>query len=476
MVCECVEPGTIVRVRGDRLAAVFAALCIVVGGTAAVASAAPSYQATTISDFTTGVCPGPVAAHGSGANAVNDNGHVVGWAAYFCDDGSVRGFAFERHDNVFQPLPLFGGYLSWGLGINNSDQIAISATTVPGFSLLSARAFLYASGSALNLGLLNPCLSCTIPEISVARGINARGDVVGYSTIGGAPHAFLFDGAKLNDLGTLGGPTSSAFAINNHRQVVGESTPTGSSSSHAFLYQGGTMVDLGTLGGATSAAYAINASGTIVGEAQLADGKSHAFVYANGSINDLGTLGGANSVARGINRWGQIVGAAQTASGAWHAFVYTGGAMVDLNTLATGAAGMLVGANAINDFGHVVGDQILSAPAVTALDDWPAPNVSPFQQRGFDLTPTDVTSPTCTVHGAGFAPNRKTVRYTVSDDGSGLVEIALENDVNAELDATFVPGTTDSVAVTVNRVNTQSPWSFTVRARDTAGNTTVCPS
>src|SRR5512133_4254373 len=99
MVCECVEPGTIVRVRGAWLAAVSAAFFIVVGSTAAVASAAPSYQATTISDFTTGpgICPRGGQSHGSGANAVNNSGHVVGWAAYFCDDGSVRGFAFERH-------------------------------------------------------------------------------------------------------------------------------------------------------------------------------------------------------------------------------------------------------------------------------------------------------------------------------------------------------------------------------------------
>jgi probable HAF family extracellular repeat protein len=472
------EPGTIVRVRGDRLAAVFVAFVIVVGGTAAAASAAPSYQATTISDFTTGVCPGGAfSPHGSGANAVNNLGRVVGWAAYNCDDGSERALAFEQHNGVVQQLPLFGGWLSWAFGINDSNQIALTGTTVPGFGFTFTlpRAFLYANGSATDLGVLNVCGGCLPSALSFARGINDRGDVVGYSNVLGIPHAFLYDGTTLNDLGTLGGPSSRAFGLNNHRQVVGESTPTGSTSSHAFLYQSGTMIDLGTLGGAASAAYAINAFGTIVGEAQLADGSSHAFAYANGSMSDLGTLGGQNSVARGINRWGQIVGASQTASGAWHAFVVTGGVMLDLNTLATGAAGVLVGANAINDFGRVVGDQFVD-PSATGLDIWPAPNVSPFPQRGFDAPSGDTTAPTCAVHGAVFGPNRKAVRYTIRDDGSGLVDVVLEDDVNAQLDATFTTGTTDSVSVTVNRVDTQSPWSFTVRVRDTAGNTAVCPS
>ncbi len=453
-----------------------AALFVVVGGTAAAAGAAPSYQVTTISDFTTGVCPNsPPPGHGSGANAVNNSGHVVGWAAYFCSDGSLRGFAFNKHDGTFQQLPLFGGYLSWGLGINDVDQIALTATTVPGFGLLftNPRAFLYANGSATDLGVLNVCGGCLPSSLSFARGINDRGDVVGYSNVFGIPHAFLYDGSTLNDLGTLGGPTSRAFGLNNHRQVVGESTPAGSSSSHAFLDQAGTMTDLGTLGGAASAAYAINAFGTIVGEAQLADGSSHAFAYANGAMNDLGTLGGQNSVARGINRWGQIVGASQTASGAWHAFVFTGGVMLDLNTLATGAAGTLVGANAVNDFGRVVGDQFVD-PSAIGLDDWPAPNVSPFQQRGFDAVPTDTTPPACSLRG-GAGPGKKVVHFDVGDSESGLAEVTLEDAADAELDASFVPGTTALVDVTVSGGDTRHASSFTVRVRDVAGNTAVCP-
>ncbi len=53
---------------------------------------------------------------------------------------------------------------------------------------------------------------------------------------------------RLTDLGTLGGPTSSAFHVNAAGQVVGAST-TRAGATHAFLYTDGAMKDLGTFGG-----------------------------------------------------------------------------------------------------------------------------------------------------------------------------------------------------------------------------------
>jgi probable HAF family extracellular repeat protein len=51
----------------------------------------------------------------------------------------------------------------------------------------------------------------------------------------------------VTDLGTLGGPASSAWGINNTGQVVGESQIFSSSPFHAFLYSGGIMADLNNL-------------------------------------------------------------------------------------------------------------------------------------------------------------------------------------------------------------------------------------
>ena len=58
---------------------------------------------------------------------------------------------------------------------------------------------------------------------SLALGINATGDVVGYRTEGNDDHAFLYSYATgaVSDLGSLGGNTTVARAINEARQVTG---------------------------------------------------------------------------------------------------------------------------------------------------------------------------------------------------------------------------------------------------------------
>jgi probable HAF family extracellular repeat protein len=75
--------------------------------------------------------------------------------------------------------------------------------------------------------------------------------------------------------------------------------------------------DLGTLGGPYSDGYGINQLGQAVGDASLDDGDEHAFRTApNAAINpatdDLGTLGGSTSFADGINASGQTVGRSYT--------------------------------------------------------------------------------------------------------------------------------------------------------------------
>jgi probable HAF family extracellular repeat protein len=71
-----------------------------------------------------------------------------------------------------------------------------------------------------------------------------------------------------NDLSTLFRPASSATAINNSGQLVGN-TVTANGHVIAFLYSGGTVAYLGTFGGLDSFAYAINDSGQVVGEARI---------------------------------------------------------------------------------------------------------------------------------------------------------------------------------------------------------------
>ena len=53
---------------------------------------------------------------------------------------------------------------------------------------------------------------------------------------------------RVQDLGTLGGSSSWASAINDSGQVIGSSYLAGDQNRHAFLYKDGKMTDLGTLG------------------------------------------------------------------------------------------------------------------------------------------------------------------------------------------------------------------------------------
>lgn len=128
----------------------------------------------------------------------------------------------------------------------------------------------------------------------------------------------------MTDLGTLGGSSSQAFAINPAGQVVGESA-TSDGDGHAFLWERGTMIDLGTLGGAGSVAIAINPSGVVLGSSTTDEtgSESHPFVWKSGTMIDLGTDGFEINVVA-INASGQVIGQAHTRGhGLQHAVLWT---------------------------------------------------------------------------------------------------------------------------------------------------------
>lgn len=232
------------------------------------------------------------------------------------------------------------------------------------------------TGMAILLTALSPSARpATITDLgtlggntSAANAINSSGQVAGSAdrAANAGQRAFLYSGTSLADLGTLGGTSSEAFGINSAGQVVGYAF-TASGGTHAFLFNGTTMADLGTLGtsaGLTSLASGINGSGQVAGSSDLivaGQNTEHAFLYAAGVMKDLGTLGGNSSRGSGINSSGQLVGDADVKGFTSHAFLYSGGTMKDLGTL--GGPGS--SASAINDSGQIVGS---SALAVNMFD------------------------------------------------------------------------------------------------------------
>jgi probable HAF family extracellular repeat protein len=187
---------------------------------------------------------------------------------------------------------------------------------------------------------------------SSARAINNVGGIVGVSSVaGGAQHAFLYRAGVMRDLGALAGGQSQALALNDAGVVVGSSTVL-SGALRAVRWKDGVKKNLGTLGGRNSEATGINLAGVIVGWSETASGQHHAFVWRDGVLKDLGTLGGTWSHAYGINRAGRVVGYATTASGERHAVAWSNtGVVKDLGT--HGRVSSL--ATAINDNGQMAG-------------------------------------------------------------------------------------------------------------------------
>jgi probable HAF family extracellular repeat protein len=216
----------------------------------------------------------------------------------------------------------------------------------------------------------------TLGEDSYAYRISPNGRVVGYSEVSDdSYHAFLWTrGHGIQDLGTLPGypdfVNSEATGINDSGKIVGYAGAD-LIQRRGFLYRNGTMIDLGTLGGPYSNAYDINEAGQITGHGDVAPSVGHAFFWdRTHGFRDLGTFGGRNSDGYGINQLGWVTGWGDLPDGGRHAAFWHDGIMTDLGTLGGRTS---LGVH-LNNLGHIVGNAYLADDTTLHAFFWDSTN------------------------------------------------------------------------------------------------------
>jgi probable HAF family extracellular repeat protein len=331
-----------------------------------------------------GALPG---VNSSVANWISDSGLVVGFSENGLIDPLLGAPEIQavlwKGEEIINLGALEDSHQSAAFAVNERGQVVgnfLNTVSDP-FSVfgLQVRAFLWQNGVLQDLGTLGG------PEAS-ANFVNERGQVAGTSftnstanpPIGFGPCAsstglptqdsFLWKDGRMIDLGSLGGTCTTANALNNRGQIVGDSNLAGDLTSHPFLWDGEKMIDLGTFGGSFGQANWVNEAGEVVGFAfNHGDQALLAFLWKDGFLTNLRTVGDdACSAALGINSRSQVVGvSAKTCSftaSDRRAFLWENGRVIDLNTFLPPGAGLqqLTDAYNINDRGAIAG---LGVPA-----------------------------------------------------------------------------------------------------------------
>jgi probable HAF family extracellular repeat protein len=252
------------------------------------------------------------------AYAVNDNGVIAG-ASSRPSEPLGEAMLYDPSTGVMTGLgQLYPGASTSAADVNNLD-VAVGSARVFVSQIEFERAFV--TGPSVPMKDITDELGDWHDSAAVA--VNDAGVVVGWAVRYLAPFDIRIVVASLNfaydiESATVTPMPIGAADINDAGVVVG------SSGGHAASYDlaTGVVTDLGTLGGSSSHALAVNDSGVVVGQSQTANGQFHAFRYdpAVGAMEDLGTLGGTSSIATGINDLGDIVGESTTSTEAQHPF------------------------------------------------------------------------------------------------------------------------------------------------------------
>lgn len=258
---------------------------------------------------------------------------------------------------------------------------------------------------------------------TVGYGLNNSGQVVGASLTLSGWRGFItgVNGVGMTELGTLGGNTSFAMAINDSGQVAGYAT-TAAMRNRAFLTGPGGigMTDLGTLGGAESFARGVNAQGQVVGNAG-----TRAFVTGpNGvGMTDLSPVSTAIGQAFAVNNSGQVAGTVAVVSGGVQQAFISNPNGTGLMTLATPAVGYGY-ALALNASGQAaVTIQPLTGGAQAFITTTPGGPLAPLGTLGGSVTAALGINDLGAVVGYSFLANNAARAFVTGPQGAGMVDL-----------------------------------------------------
>jgi probable HAF family extracellular repeat protein len=220
---------------------------------------------------------GTLGGRNSWASDISDTGYVTG--ASDTADGSRHAFLWR--DGVMTDLGTLGGRFSNGIFVDDHGQV-VGQTTMPGGS---SPYFVWRDGTMRLLGSLGG------PHGVDAAALSGRGQIVGSGGVAsGETRAFSWFRGRLTELPPLAGADhSDAADVNARGQVAGSSSGVpGGVLREPVVWDRGRALGLGTLGGDTAAAVAINDRGSVIGFSSTADGSNHSFLWRRGVMTDLG--------------------------------------------------------------------------------------------------------------------------------------------------------------------------------------------
>lgn len=251
------------------------------------------------------------------------------------NDGTVAGTVFnaagtwdyavlwDRHGTPTRLPGLPGGRGAYAQAINDRGVVIGDVGTA---SAITHAARWDAQGRLVDLG------SAFADAISQAYAVNARAEVVGFSSDGSGIRAVKWnaDGTTAPLAALPGEVAGFAYAIADDGTAVGTATVATAQNinrQHAVRWDPrGRVTDLGPLLGGTdsSSISTPGRDGTTVGSSLTAAGHTHAVLWDRGGVvSDLGTLPqDTDSSARFLTRQGLIVGNSWGSDNVQHAVIW----------------------------------------------------------------------------------------------------------------------------------------------------------